>query len=308
MKPLTIFGFLLIVGSVFSFDLSRSVDRTSVTLGDPIVLKVTALRKPDEKLVFPGPEQSFNDFELKDMKTTEEPKGSLIEETKLYQLLLFKLGSSKIPSLRVYNSKDTADFKTTDSVEIIVKNVVQNDSGDIIDIYGQEKLGYGRIFWLTILAVFIILGLAVYVFDKYFRKHQKPVEIPKKPPVPPEIQFENDIRELLAARHLEKGETKEFHLIISEILRRYLGSRLDFYALESTTMELFAVLKTKNIDKEVMRKIESFCDLNDPVKFAKWVPPIELSENLITIAREIKDKTTAKHEEPLVSESASTAP
>jgi hypothetical protein len=284
----------LCAAALYSFDLSRSVDRTSVTLGDPVLLKVTALRNPEEKLLFPGPDASFGDFELKDMKSSEEPKGSRVEETRYYQLLLFKLGGGKIPGLKVVNAKDTSDFKITDSVEIIVKKVAASDSGDIIDIYGQESLSYGKAFWLTIIGVILVLALGAYLFDRFVRKKEKPAEKPAEPPVPPEIQFEKEIASLLAARLLEKGETKEFHLRISEILRRYLGARLDFYALESTTTELLFMLKLRNIEKDVMRRIENFCELNDPVKFAKWIPPVDMSENLVALAREIKDKTTIK--------------
>jgi hypothetical protein len=103
----------------------------------------------------------------------------------------------------------------------------------------------------------------------------------------PEEQFEKDMQALESARYLDKGEIKGFHLRMSEILRRYLGGRLGFEALESTTSELFDQLRRKKTERAVMRLIEEFCDINDPVKFAKWIPGLETSEKLINISREI---------------------
>jgi hypothetical protein len=302
MQAMAILLFLCSSFALFAFDLSRSVDRTTVTLGEPLLFKVTALRKPEEKLIFPGPDQGFGDFELRNSRSAEEPKGSLVQETHEYQLVLFKLGGAKIPEVRVINAKDTADHKQTEPVEIVVKAVSGADSGDILDIYGQERIGYGKVFWLTVLGVILLLGIGIYLLDRYVLKRQRPMEKPAEPPVPPEIQFEKDLAALLAARHLEKREHKEFHLKISEILRRYLGARMGFYALESTTTELLAMLKSKQADREVMHRIESFCEINDPVKFAKWTPSQDMSESLITLAREIKDKTTPKETPPAASD------
>jgi len=278
--------------SLTAFELGRTVDRTSVTLGDPITLKLTAIRAPEEKLIFPGPNTSFGDFELKDMRSEEVQKGTQIEESHYYRLLLFKLGSSKIPSLSVKSAKDSNLVKFSDSVEIIVKKVQVADTSDIVDIYGQAKIGYGKWFYLTILGIILFLLVAVYLFDRCIRKRKR--EVPEAPTIviPPEEQFEKEIALLLALDLLNKGEVKEFHFRISEILRRYLGARLGFYALESTTSELFAMLKTKAIEPAVMRTIEQFCEISDPVKFAKWIPTTAISENLITLCRDIVQKTT----------------
>ena len=70
-----------------------------------------------------------------------------------------------------------------------------------------------------------------------------------------------------------------------------LGGRFFFYALESTTTELLSALKGKNTEGPVFRMVERFCDLNDPVKFAKWIPSTDESEKLIEISREIVKNT-----------------
>ena len=281
----------LIAAAAAPFDLTRTVDRTSVTLGEPVLLKVKAVRKPDEKLVFPGAEHAFGDFELRNMRSAEAPQGNTVAETHEYVLVLFKLGEAQIPPLKVFNAGDTSDFKTTDPVDIVVKKVTVADTSDIVDIYDQETLGHGPLFYMVIALVVVLLALALLLADR-FLKRRKTAQAAPPPPVPPGVRFARDIDALRRAQYLEKGEVKAFHFAVSEILRRYLGARFGFYALESTTAELLYGLRLKKADPEVERMAGGFCDVNDPVKFAKWVPKTRESEALIETAWEIVRKTT----------------
>lgn len=280
---------LLLCGAalVSSFELSRAVDRTSVTLGEAVTLRVKALRKTDEKLRFPGPGAPFGDFEIKDIRRSEEIKGNLVEETRAYELLVFKLGSATIPGVRVVSEADTSVYQVTDPVEIIIKKVSVRDTSDIVDIHGQARVGYGLWFYLTILLVIAALAIGIYLFDRRLRRRKSHPATPEAPAVSPEELFERELAALSADRLLEKGEVKAFHLRISEILRRYLGARLFFYALESTTTELLSELSRRAVTPEARRLVERFCDINDPVKFAKWIPATDVSERLIGLAREI---------------------
>ncbi|OGS34309.1 MAG: hypothetical protein A2293_13540 [Elusimicrobia bacterium RIFOXYB2_FULL_49_7] len=290
MRPLL---FIVVFAlNALGFELSRSVDRTSLTLGEPLVLTVTAVKKSGEKLMFPNPESAFGDFELLDKRSREEPAGERVRESHEYRLTVFKLGKVQIPSLKVMNSSDTADAHITEPVEVIVKKVTVADTSDIVDNYGQENLGYGPFFYLIILATLLVLGLGVYWLDRRFRKKKTELTAATKIVLPPEVQFEKELAALLAERLPEKGEIKAFYLKLSEILRRYLGARYHFYALESTTTELLAALQLVNIDGPILRQVEKFCDMNDPVKFAKWIPPVSECETLIVLTREIVNKTT----------------
>ncbi|MFH0920467.1 MAG: hypothetical protein V1913_08895 [Fibrobacterota bacterium] len=302
MNHTAIASLLLLFSFAFSFEIARSVDRTSLTLGDPLLFKITATRQQGQKLLFPGPDASFGNFELRDLRSTEEKKGGNIVETYFYTLATFKLGATVIPAMRVVNAADTADAKATAPVDIIINKVGAADTSDIVDIYGQESVGRGFGFYAVIVAVVLLLGLAVYFFDRWLRKKGTSPSAPVVP-LSPEEQFEKDMQELESARFLERGEVKEFHLRISEILRRYLGGRLGFEALESTTYELFSAFRAKNMDKAALRFVEEFCEINDPVKFAKWIPDTATSEKLLLLSREIVQRLT-----PLPAPSSQAAP
>ncbi|MBL8027630.1 MAG: hypothetical protein JNL74_14510, partial [Fibrobacteres bacterium] len=136
----------------------------------------------------------------------------------------------------------------------------------------------------------------LFLFDYFFRNKKAAPAPPPPPPEPPQVVFGREIEALIADDLLNKGEVKIFHLRISEILRRYLGSRLNFEALESTTTELMDVLRAKGVSAPVVRKVEAFASVNDPVKFAKWIPASDVSLGLIDYAKEIVQDTTSSLE------------
>ncbi len=284
---------LLLILHIQGFELTRSVDRTSLQLGELLTLTLTAERDKNEKLLFPAPDASFGDFELRDMRAEQEEKNGRIIEKKQYSLQVFKLGTVVVPQLVVILATDTAIKKLTDSVSVIVKSsLLPSDTADIQDIHGPLSLPLSRLFWVVIVLVVVLLIVSLLLFDRFVRKRRKVFVPPPPPPEPPLNVFNREIEGLISAHHLDKGEVKEFHLKLSEILRRFLGARYNFEALESTTTELSQMLKSKGVDAAVMRKLDSFASINDPVKFAKWIPTNDISEALVDAAREIVAATT----------------
>ncbi|MBL7961642.1 hypothetical protein JNL27_15520, partial [bacterium] len=74
----------------------------------------------------------------------------------------------------------------------------------------------------------------------------------------------------------EKGEFKQFHVEISDIIRGYIENKFRIPALESTTSELIAEFRKKRAMEEnfitLLRRFLEVCDL---VKFAKYKPSNE---------------------------------
>jgi len=98
--------------------------------------------------------------------------------------------------------------------------------------------------------------------------------------------------EALLSENLEGlGRVQEFHFRLSEIIRRYLGDRYDFNAIDLTTYELLERLPDLDVPGELLQLMTGFnlrCDL---VKFADHVPsPDELNE-AVQLAREVLSLT-----------------
>ena len=90
---------------------------------------------------------------------------------------------------------------------------------------------------------------------------------------------------------LERGEIKEYHIIVSEIVRAYIEVRYGVWALEMTTGEVVEGLSCMDLPVETVRAFERFADRCDLVKFAKLSPLPESCRATLAAARAFVDAT-----------------
>lgn len=124
--------------------------------------------------------------------------------------------------------------------------------------------------------------------------------LPKKPY---DLASLDKLDELLKKGWIEKKKFKPFYFGISETLKFYLGERFDFDARESTSSELFSMLRARvgnpDITDALVDRIEKLFDRLDPVKFADVIPE---DGEARSVHREAKDivLSTRKTEPPAV--------
>lgn len=282
---LYLFTILLLNLNIFSWELSTNIDKKSLTVGESVSLIVRAISNKEENFVFPGPEFDFKPFQLLDIGGGNSNEGNSFIAERVYKLALYQIESASIPSINVYPHSKKNEEKFSDSVFISIKavNIGRADSADIVDISKQKSLPPNKWFYLSILAIICFIILLIFLFRKYFVHKDIETNEIKIPLLSPLEQYNVDILDLNNKNLLGKALIKDFHLEVSEILRRYLGARLNFYALESTTTELLDEIKKKNLGTKLLREIENFALLNDPVKFAKLIPSAKESEELLEI-------------------------
>ena len=78
---------------------------------------------------------------------------------------------------------------------------------------------------------------------------------------------------------------------VKDILRRYLERRFEVETLESTTVEILKRLKEKEFSSDLIAKIREFLEYSDLVKFAKFIPPRSVADQLTGALRDIVEKT-----------------
>ena len=77
---------------------------------------------------------------------------------------------------------------------------------------------------------------------------------------------------------IEEGRIKDYYIILSEIIRRYIEGRYNIQVLDRTTGELFWEMKNARIDKKVVTQVKDLLEDCDLVKFAKYIPPSDIIE------------------------------
>lgn len=113
---------------------------------------------------------------------------------------------------------------------------------------------------------------------------------------PPEPAHLRALRELAALRALDlpgKGRTKQLYLRLSEIVRRYLGERFAFNAIDLTTPELLAALRRLEAVGLDYGGFEAFCREADLVKFARLEPTDAECVGALDAARSFVERTVA---------------
>src|SRR6266480_1234050 len=113
------------------------------------------------------------------------------------------------------------------------------------------------------------LAAAALAFWAWRIWRKKRLQIPPIPIIPPHVRARQKLEEALALI----GQPREFCILVSDTIRRYLEERFDFHAPERTTEEFLYELQSTNLllpdQKESLGEFLNRCDL---VKFAKYEP------------------------------------
>lgn len=119
------------------------------------------------------------------------------------------------------------------------------------------------------------------------RRRRRPVEV--APPPPPRPAWEIAFEELDALRRselLEESRHLEFHMQLSEIVRRWLKNAYQFNALEMTTSEIRAELnRRRGVTGPLVDDVLEILADTDVVKFARFAPGDEESMRLLQRAQ-----------------------
>ena len=140
------------------------------------------------------------------------------------------------------------------------------------------------------MALFILGGIGG-VYYYYSKKKSENIFTEEGPRRPPEEVAYERLERLQKMGLLDEGNIKEYYILLSEIIRKYLGSKYDIPVLDRTTYEVFVELRKANIDKKNTSYIKEFLEECDLVKFARYKPENKIIEEEFLKAREIIDRT-----------------
>lgn len=281
-----------------------SVDRSTITVGDRIQYKVDIAYPQGTQIQVPGIGIQLGEFEVKDYKIEEPEKGKdgLIHATYEYVISTFTTGGYTIPPFPItYKTKEGVTSQIyTDKIDIKVESVKPSESGDIKDIRSPVLIRGGLDWWWWVLISVALLAAAIYGIQYWLKKRKMPATPP--PPRPPYEVACEELQALVAENLLSLGRVREFYFRISEIIRRYLGGRFEFNAIDLTTFELLEWFSASSVSKETMEKVEKFCIDSDLVKFADYIASEKENEEIIALAREILEITKPTAPVPAIAE------
>ena len=149
--------------------------------------------------------------------------------------------------------------------------------------------------WLIVLVLLALAGAAAWYYYKKYRNKETAAPVIEKP------LDEIEVFERIRALHLlENGQVKEYYLMVSTAIRGFIHRNLGFEAMYSTTDEIRRNLTRSTQFREASEPLLDVLAESDMVKFAKYIPPVEVSLTAIDRAeapvRKTLDQLAAERE------------
>ena len=284
------------------------MDTTKILIGDQTKLTLS-VRVPSEIL---GSKKTFLKWHtLKDTisQNIEIVNSSNIDTTlsadkKTYLLsqeltiTSFDSGFFVIPPFRFLRNGDSLKYIETQALLLEVISLAVDTSQVIKDI----KPPLESPFTLSEILPYILIGLlisAVIVLIVYLifkRRKKKTLIFEKEIIIPPHEKAITSLQELKAKKLWQEGKSKEYHTIITEIIRTYIEERFKIMALEKTTEEIITSFRSLDIPDDSKLKLKQILTLADIVKFAKINPMPDENELSFSNALDFVNSTIPKIE------------
>jgi hypothetical protein len=270
--------------------ISSDVDTTLVTVGDRVRMTVTVEHAVGALVVWPD-SLDLTPFELVGAQavppTTEDGRA---RSSSILTMAAFELGELEIPSfdVQVLGPGDAVQTLSTARFGIEVVSVGVDESGDIRDIRGPLGIPLGVVtlgLWLLLALVGLAAAYGLYRWSR--RSGEDDTEESGPPPRPAHEVALEAIARIEVSPMLERGQVKEYHIEVSEVLRTYVEARFHVPSLEMTTREVVDGLRGVDAEGGFIDGLRLFLDQCDMVKFAKVRPALEASREVLHLGRDL---------------------
>lgn len=267
----------------------------AVKFGEPFPYTVRVTHAKGEVYALPR-DPDLGEFDLATAQKQDLPNGQNVTTVFELQLRPWTVGKKNIPDLKLeVQSASGASSYTVPGPEVEVAGTLPDAGSEeaLRDIAPPVDIPVRTYRLLYALAVALGVGLLAYALMRYLRRPRPVVSAPLPPPEPLDVRARRALEALLAEDLAGKGRQRELYFRLSEIVRRYLGERFGFDALDLTTEELLAALRkrpTPGLDLAAFARESQEADL---VKFAKLQPDANACKGSVDAAIAMVNATTA---------------
>lgn len=257
------------------------VDRATITIGDRILYTLVVTTDPEVQLEPLDLGSNLGAFEVKDYKIYDPEKtkdGKVVNKSE-YLVTTFTTGEYVVPPITInYTDSDSKKKQIESEPLFIMVESVGASEADKEDIRGlKPPIEIKGSYWIYLIVLPILALLAAGGF-LYYRQRSKGLALPEIPQELLRPAWEVALLELDLLREsdlLEKKQIKEYFIVLSDIVRKYMERRYQIKALDRTTEEIRQEVKRLKLEQGIAQLIFGlllFCDL---VKFAKYIPSAE---------------------------------
>ena len=278
--------------------LEVGVDRSSVTVGDPVTLTFRLRHARDVSIVTFDADRALAALEVLDQKegAPRVLEDGRVEELRTVTVAAYETGSKELAPVRVIY-KDAAGREGSVAarrVPINVTSVLTEGQNEPADLKKPAQLPERALWPWMLLAALLAAALLAFLWWRHLRRRpEAAAPAPAAPPRPAHEIAYAELQRLLSSNLLEKGAVKEFYIELAEIIRRYLGRRFAIDTFERTSSEILDSLRMARAPVKAMAMVSEFLSACDLVKFAKHVPDTDETRRTVESAYRLVDETRA---------------
>jgi len=268
---------------------------SELTVGDPVQLTLKVTHPAGQQVIIPRLEQSWGSFEVQEQSQTETTANDDGTETTRQTLTvtLFEPGAFETPELPLTLSNGGGEISEVLVAPLLLTVLPTLAEGDttLNDIRPQVGMDVPALWPMVVAGLLAVAAVAGGGWWLYRRRQGTGLfgaAVDNRPP----YQVARDELERIRALGLpENGYFKEHYTLVTDTLRTYLEKQIGVNAFDRTTSELKLELRYSILPAEHTRPfIDLFSDA-DFVKFAKLIPEVGESYQLIDQARNLVDLT-----------------
>jgi hypothetical protein len=242
---------------------------TEVKFGAELRYVITVHHPKGDTYSLPA-EVDLTPFQLVSVSKARSDKGDQGTSDFTFKLQMLDLGEKRIPDVTLLVEGKEGSRKLVVPGPSVKGISDLPENADLRDIHGPVSVWVRSFRSLLIAAAIILLAMLGWFLYRRLGQRVQPVAAPVVDPA-----HVRALRELAGIRAEDlpgKGRKKEMYFRISEIVRRYLGERYAFNAVDLTTPELLASLRKVDASGLDYGEFQRFCEESDLVKFAKFDP------------------------------------
>jgi hypothetical protein len=310
MKPkfyLLLFSLLFpFAGFAQSYSASAKMEENKISLGGQTKLQLKVFAPADDfnskKAFVQWPQitdtisEKIEIVESSSIDTALSADKKSVYLTQTLYITSFDSGYWVIPPFRFLRDGDSTRFFETQAMLLEVAPVILDEAEtEIKDIKPPLDAPYTFREMLPFIIAFVLLIIAIALLVRYLRKKKNQIKIPEinVPVLAPHIVALSKLEELSKQKLWQEGKVKEYHTLLTEIVRIYLENRYKIPALEQTSEEIIVSCRTLELEQQSRERLHQMLRLADMVKFAKSAPlPFENEMSLDNAVTFVKETAT----------------
>ncbi len=310
-----LFVFLFVLTTKFSSSqvtVRAVLDTAKIRIGEQVKLDLYLLYDPNKgisKIEWPSLGDTITEkveiISTTPVDTTMPSKSDpgVLQQHQQLLISAYDSGYFAIPPFKFIINGDTANPVYSEVLLLEVHTVPTDSSAkkikDIKEPLGEpfSWLWYKEYFYWGIAALVFVAAIWLFVYYRNKRLANKVIE-PEKPKIPAHITALASLERIRETQIWKENKIKEYYSEITDTIRLYIEERYGIMALESTTDELLAMMKSQVIDNVSKEKLQVMLKLADFVKFAKMIPMEQ--EHALTLQSAFEFVNGTKREEEMV--------